>query len=105
MLDFANRLVPLRGTISACTCISNRRERRSAEIMLENVIESFSESIETRIATGSVEQFLERNTSLYDLAVIGASTDRSAASRLVSTPTFERIQEVDCDLAIVHRGT
>jgi nucleotide-binding universal stress UspA family protein len=105
MLDFANRLVSARGTISACTCISTRRERRSAEIMLENVIESFSESIETRIATGSVEQFLERNTSLYDLAVIGASTDRSAASRLVSTPTFERIQEVDCDLAIVHRGT
>lgn len=105
MLDFANRLVPARGTISACTCISTRRERRSAEIMLENVIESFSESIETRIATGSVERFLERNTSLYDLAVIGASTDRSAASRFVSTPTFERIQEVDCDLAIVHRGT
>lgn len=104
MLDFANRLVLARGTISACTCISNRRERRSAEIMLENLVESFSESIETRIATGSVEQFLERNTSLYDLAVIGASTDRSAASRFVSTPTFERIQEVDCDLAIVHRG-
>ncbi|PSQ51229.1 universal stress protein UspA [Halobacteriales archaeon SW_8_65_20] len=74
-----------------------------AEIKLENLIESFTEPIETRVVTGSVEGFLERNASHYDLAVIGASTDRSAVSRFLSTPTFERIQEVDCDLAIVHR--
>lgn len=104
MLDFAHRLVAKGGTISACTCIKHGRERRTAEITLENVVESLPDPIETRIAHGSVEQFLERNTSHYDLAVIGASTDRSAASRFLSTPTFERIRDVECDLAIVHRG-
>ncbi|MCD2200711.1 HPP family protein [Halobacterium sp. KA-4] len=104
MLDFAHRLIPGDGTVSACTCVSQQRDRRMAEITLENLIESFPNPIETRVATGSVEKFLERNTSLYDLAVIGASTDRGAVSRFVSTPTFERIQAVDCDLAIVHRG-
>jgi len=104
MLDFAHRLLPGDGTISACTCVSHRRERRMADITLENLIESFAAPIETRVATGSVEEFLARNASHYDLAVIGASTDRSAVSRFLSTPTFERIQEVDCDLAIVHRG-
>jgi len=104
MLDFAQRILPKRGTISACTCVSQRRERRMAEIRLENLIESFTAPIETRITRDSVEAFVERNASHYELVVIGASTDRSAVSRLVSTPTFERIQEVDCDLAIVHRG-
>jgi len=104
MLDFAQRLLPTEGTISACTCASKQRERRTAEILLENLVESFADPIETRVANGSIEAFLERNASLYDLVVVGASTDRSAVSRLVSTPTFERIREVDCDLAIVHRG-
>jgi len=72
--------------------------------MLENLVESFTPPIETRVAIGPVEAFLERNASLYDLVVVGASTDWSAVSRLVSVPTFERIREVDCDLAIVHRG-
>lgn len=75
-----------------------------AEIMLENLIESFTAPIETRVDSGSVEAFIDRNASLYDLVVIGASTDRSAVSRLVSTPTFERIHEVDCDVALVHRA-
>jgi len=104
MLDFAHRLIPRDGTISACTCVSQQRDRRMSEITLENLIESFTNPIETRVATGPVEEFLERNASLYDLTVIGASTDRGAVSRFVSAPTFERIQAVDCDLAIVHRG-
>ncbi|MFA9516992.1 HPP family protein [Halopenitus sp. H-Gu1] len=104
MLDFAHRLIPSDGTVSACTCVSQQRDRRMAEILLENLIESFPNPIETRVATGPVEEFLERNASLYDLTVIGASTDRGPVSRFVSTPTFERIQAVDCDLAIVHRG-
>jgi len=104
MLDFAHRLLPNDGTVSACTFVPRQRDRRMAEIMLENLIESFPDPIETRIATSTVEEFLGRNASLYDLAVIGASTDRGAVSRFVSTPTFERIQAVDCDLAIVHPG-
>jgi nucleotide-binding universal stress UspA family protein len=104
MLDFAVRLLPSDGAISACTCVSQQRERRTAEITLENLVEPFSTGIETRLSVASVEAFLERNASLYDLAVIGASTDRSVLSRLVSTPTFERIEQVDCDVAIVHRA-
>jgi hypothetical protein len=104
MLDFAVRLLPSDGAISACTCISQQRERRTAEITLENLVEPFSTGIETRLSIASVEAFLDRNAPLYDLAVIGASTDRTVLSRIISTPTFERIQEVDCDVAIVHRA-
>lgn len=104
MLDFAHRLVDRAGTVSACTCISRPRERRRAEVMLEGLVESFSSPVETRIGHGAAEEFLETNAPLYHLAVVGASTDRSAASRFFSLPTFERIRDVDCDLAIVHRG-
>lgn len=104
MLDFAQRLVTDGGTISACSCISKQRERRTAEILLENVVESLSVPVETRIGHDSVEEFLEENASHYDVALVGASTDRSAASRFISTPTYERIHNLECDLAIVHRG-
>jgi hypothetical protein len=72
--------------------------------MLEGLVESFSSPVETRIGHGAAEEFLETNAPLYHLTVVGASTDRSAASRFFSLPTFERIRDVDCDLAIVHRG-
>lgn len=101
LLDFANRLAAGTGRISACTCISREKERRSAERMLENVVGTISAPIETRIAHGSVEEFLRTNTSNYDIAFIGASTDRSAASRFLSVPTFERVRDIECDLAIV----
>jgi len=104
MLDFAQRLVSDDGTISACSCISNHRKRRTAEILLENVVESLSVPVETRIEHGSVEEFLTRNASHYDVAILGASTDRIAPSRFISAPTYERIYELECDLAIVHRG-
>lgn len=101
MLDFAGRLCGDRGTISACGCVSRERERRGAERTLENVVEAFSTHIETRIAHTSVEEFLRTNSSNYDVAFVGASTDRSKASRFISAPTFERVRDVDCDLAIV----
>ena len=104
MLDFAHRLVERRGSASACTCISEAADRRETEVMLDNLVESFPDPIETRISHSSVESFLRTNARNYDLTVLGASTDRSAASRFFSTPTFRRIHDVDCDLAIVHRG-
>jgi len=104
MMDFAQRLVPPGGTISACSVISSERERRHAEMVLEEVVDSLSVPVETRIGHGTVEAFLERNAGAYDVAFIGASTDRTAASRLISTPTHEHIHDLDCDLAIVHRG-
>ena len=104
MMEFAKRLVPPGGVISACSVISDERERRHAEIVLEDVVDSLSVPVETRIGYGTVPEFLERNAAAYDVVFVGASTDRPAASRLVSTPTYERIRELDCDLAIVHRG-
>ena len=97
LLDFASRLTGGTGRISACACISREKERRSAERMLENV----SAPIETRIPHGSVEEFLGTNASNYDIAFIGASTDRSAASRFLSAPTFERVRDIECDPAVV----
>ncbi|ATW88424.1 CBS-domain-containing membrane protein [Halohasta litchfieldiae] len=103
MLNFAHRLVST-GRIAACSCISNATERRNAETMLDNLVESFAKPIETRIGYGPVEEFLQANASHYDLVIVGASNRRSVASRFFSTPTFEKIHTVDCDLAIVHRG-
>ncbi|WP_227379859.1 HPP family protein [Haladaptatus halobius] len=103
MLDFAQRLVGETGRVNVCTCISRGTMRRSAEHMLANLVETFSGPFDTHISRSSVEEFLSHNSSLYDLAIVGASTDRSTASRFISPPTFEKIQDIDCDLAIVHR--
>ncbi len=102
MLDFALRLVD--GEVSVCHCIETERERRNAETLLANLVETFSGDIETRVARTPIEVFLERTDDRYDLIFLGASTDRSAASRLLSRPTFQRVGTLDTDIAIVHRG-
>lgn len=104
MLDFAQRLAGKTGTVSVCTCIDRESQRRSAESTLADLVEAFSGSFETRISRHEILQFLSANDSHYDLIIIGASTDRSAASRFISPPTFERLQEIECDVAVVHRG-
>jgi hypothetical protein len=105
MLDFATRLARKTGEVSVGTCITNERGRRRAEEMLANLVETFEGNIETRVSRSKVERFLSRHGSEYDLVVIGASQDRSAASRFVSPPTFERIDgdEIGTDVAIVDR--
>ncbi|MFC4447601.1 HPP family protein [Halorussus aquaticus] len=104
MIDFARRLTGLAGSISVCTCIDRENERRSAETTLANLVETFEGSFETRVSRASIESFLSANDTYYDLTILGASTDRSAASRFVSPPTFERLHDLECDVAIVHRG-
>ncbi|AEN05929.1 universal stress protein [Halolamina sp.] len=104
MMDFATRLAGEWGSVSACTCINREAERRTAESRLANIVEAFDGPIETRVARAAVTEFIEQNAGAYDLVVVGSSGDRSAASRLVSPPTFERLREVDCDVAVVDRG-
>jgi nucleotide-binding universal stress UspA family protein len=104
MIDFALRLAGRAGTVSVCHCIDDESRRRSAEGMLAQLLETFSGRFETRVARADVREFVERNAPNYDLVVMGASTDRSRASRFIAPPTFQRISEVDCDVAIVHRG-
>ncbi|EFW94048.1 UspA domain protein [Haladaptatus paucihalophilus DX253] len=104
MIDFAQRLVGRTGTVSVCTCIDRESERRRAESTLADLVEAFEGSFETRISRDHIEQFLTANDDHYDLIFIGASTNRSAASRFISPPTFERLHEVECDVAVVHRG-
>ncbi|WP_458187465.1 HPP family protein [Haladaptatus sp. NG-WS-4] len=104
MIDFARRLVGRSGSVSVCTCIDRETERRSTESTLADLVEAFSGSFETRVSRSNIEDFLTANDDHYDLIIIGASTDRSAASRFISPPTFERMHEIDCDMAVVHRG-
>lgn len=104
MLDFATRLVGQTGHVSVAHCITNERQRRTAEGMLANLAETTATACETRVSHSSIESFLETRASEYDLVIIGASQDRSAASRFVSPPTFERIQSLDCDVAILDRN-
>lgn len=104
MVDFARRLAADVGHVSACTCIPRESMRRSAERTLANLVETFPGHVETRVARSSLENFLDRNAAGYDLVIVGASTDRSTASRFISPPTFERLRDVDTDMAVVHRG-
>jgi nucleotide-binding universal stress UspA family protein len=106
MIDFATRLAGSNGGVSVCTCISNEMERRPAESRLANLVETVTEggTVETRVARTDVKDFIDENADAYDLVVLGSSGDRSAASRFVSPPTFERLRDVDCDVAVVDRG-
>jgi hypothetical protein len=104
MLDFATRVAGRAGSLAVCHCIESERQRRRAEEMLANLVETFDFGFETRVSRASIERFLAANATQYDLVVVGASTDRSAASRFLAPPTFERVTDVETDVAIVHRG-
>ncbi|NHN47017.1 universal stress protein [Halostella sp. JP-L12] len=103
-VEFACRLAGPNGRIAVATCIDDEHERRRAEAMLADVVEAFDGPFETRVVRDSIESFLATTASTYDLTIIGASTDRTAASRFISPPTFERIDEVDAAVAVVHLG-
>ncbi|WP_058828471.1 HPP family protein [Haloferax sp. Q22] len=104
MIDFATRLAGKTGSVSVTTCISSEVERRPAESKLANLVETADGNIETRVARSDVTSFIASNAATYDLVVLGSSGDRSPASRFISPPTFERIREIDCDVAVFDRG-
>jgi len=104
MIDFACRLAGEAGRVSVAHCIDSEARRRKADEMLANLAETPDYDIETRVARASIERFLRQIAPATDLVIVGASRDRSTASRLVSPPTFEQIDDLDTDLAIVsHR--
>jgi len=105
MIDFATRLTGARGTVSVTTCIGSESERRPAETRLDRLVETVDGNIETRVARSPLEDFIAANADNYDLLVLGSSGERSPASRFVSPPTFQRLQDVDCDIAVFDRGT
>lgn len=104
MLDYAGRLAGRNGSVSVCSCIDAERERRRSESMLANLAETVDARCETRVSRSTVETFVQRNDAHYDLVFLGASTDRSAASKFVSRPTYERLRDVETDVALVHTG-
>ncbi|GAB3670312.1 HPP family protein [Halopiger thermotolerans] len=108
MIDFATRLAGADGTVSVCHCLSRDRDRRRADEMLARLVEPFDGQgqddecgIETRIATDSPEAFVSDHAPRYDLALVGASTDRTTVSRFVSASTADRLEDLECDLGIV----
>jgi nucleotide-binding universal stress UspA family protein len=104
MLDFAARLAGRNGTLSVCTCIDAEVERRSAEKRLADLAETVDVDVETRVARSRITDFIDANADAYDLVFVGSSGERSRASRFVSPPTFERLHDVECDVAVVDRG-
>jgi nucleotide-binding universal stress UspA family protein len=103
MIDFGLRLTGDTGHVSICNCVDSGNRRRSEE-MLSDLAEPFSGPLETRVSRAEIEDFLDDNANQYDMVFMGASMDRSAASRFISPPTFERIRDLDCDVAIVDRN-
>lgn len=104
MIDFAERLAGDQGSVTVAHCISHERQRNQAESMIATLVDQFERAIETRVTRSTIQSFLADNCNHYDLTFIGASTDRSVASRVISPPTFQQIQDLECDFAIVHRG-
>lgn len=104
MLDFAIRVTETGRTISVCTCIDNESQRRTAESTLADLVDAFSGRFETHVANAAVQTYLSRIAPRYDVLFVGSSTDRSAASRFVSPPTFRKLRDLESDVAIVHRG-
>jgi len=104
MLDFAARLAGRSGALSVCTCIDAEVERREAEKRLADLAETVDVDVETRVARSRITDFIGANADAYDLLLVGSSGERSRASRFVSPPTFERLHDVDCDVAVVDRG-
>ncbi|NUB90699.1 HPP family protein [Haloterrigena sp. SYSU A121-1] len=104
MVDFAKRITGSWTPTSVCTCIDRESERRSAETTVADLVDAFDGRFETHVVTEPVESYLERVSPQYDVIFVGSSTDRSAASRFVSPPTFERLSDLETDVAIVHRG-
>jgi len=103
MLDFGLRLARGSGRIAVATCMGRDGDRRRAESMLANIVEPFDGNIETRVAETDIQSFLADTAPQYDLVIIGASRDRSPASRFISPPTFERLERIETDVAIVDR--
>ena len=104
MIDFALRLTGRTGHVGVATCLHGDGNRRRAESMLSDLVATFDGSLETRVSRAHIEDFLAETATNYDLVFMGASMDRSRASRLVSPPTFERIRDLDCDVAIIDRN-
>jgi len=104
MLDFAERLAGEMSYVSVCHSIDSESDRRTAEAMVADLVEPFERAIETRVTTSPLETFLSVHADNYDLTILGSSTDRTVVSRIIDAPTFEQLKELDCDIAIVHRG-
>jgi nucleotide-binding universal stress UspA family protein len=104
MVDFATRLAGRSGRVAVATCIGSGGDRRRAEEMLADLIEPYEGALETRVPRTDIQTFLADTGPQYDLVMIGASRDRSKASRFISPPTFERLEDVETDVAIVDRG-
>mgnify|MGYP000019879105 FL=1 len=104
MLDFAERLTGETSYVSVCHSIDSEGDRRTAEAMVADLVEPFERAIETRVTTSPLESFLSVHADNYDLTILGSSTDRTVVSRIIDAPTFEQLKELDCDIAIVHRG-
>ncbi|AGB33118.1 UspA domain protein [Natrinema pellirubrum DSM 15624] len=104
MLDFAIRVTESGRPISVCTCIDRESRRRAAEGTLADLVDAFAGPFETHVVTAAVEDYLARIAPRYDVCFVGSSTDRSAASRFVSPPTFRKLSDLEADVAIVHRG-
>lgn len=104
MVDFAQRVTGSWQPTSVCTCIDRESQRRASESTIADLVDAFSGRFETHVVTASVESYLSRVAPQYDVVFVGSSTDRSAASRFVSPPTFRKLSDLEADVAIVHRG-
>ncbi|QLC32998.1 HPP family protein [Halarchaeum sp. CBA1220] len=99
MVDYGQRLAGKVGTVSVCTCIGDERSRRTAESMLANLTETSDARCETRVSRASLDEFIERNESHYDLVVFGA---HDYGSRFAVSQAFEWAEETETDAAVVH---
>lgn len=103
-VDLARRIAGDDGRVTVAHCIGSEAERRHAEEICSNVVDPYDGRFETLVAHSSIEAFLADHAPANDLIVMGASTDRTRVSRLLSRPTYRRVRDLPTDLLVVHAG-
>ncbi len=102
MVEIASRITD---TVGVLKIIDNSKELRKAEKELEELIDGFQGNFETRVRkkTDTIEKSIKKLSKGYDILIIGASTDRTTVSRIISTPLMNKlIEEMDIPIIIVH---
>lgn len=103
-VDLARRIAGDDGRVTVAHCIAAESGRRHAEDLCANVVDAYDGRFETLVANTSIEAFLADHAASNDLIVMGASTDRTRVSRLLSRPTYRRVTDLPTDLLVVHAG-
>lgn len=105
MVDFASRLATTARDVAVCHCIADERHRRRGERLLAHVVETESAVEESRLAREDPATFVREHAGEYDLVWFGAPKYGGDPLRFLTGSDADRMGSIDCDVALVARGS